>query len=1285
MCALHQPKGELRVAPGSSSPSVLNVGVRSTGVPLPSDFTVIVGNLWPDPLFSSVVPPLCPATFPPCSCDGQCLPLQAPSCAVPACERARVFQFCSSRDHNGRACGNMLGHGSSELFVKAVADGSLGLFSAVPILPGELIVEFCGQVVSNPDVAASHLGGTRFFAKLTEETAIDGSQFGTLASFAKYSCRPNCHLVRCWVPDDVRGLNVPRVFIAAGRSAIAAGTALTVRYNFVRSSPDSRIHCFCNLGNECELSLGTARPSDGPSEVPAIALLQPDPPSFGRLGALAGDLGDAPENLCALRPYAYLTMTECVKLNNLRANNAFSVLGDILKYHKKLSELRLEKEDTWGQLDSFVKTRNPHTRFKATMSLFNVPFTAFGRSLKAATHSAAAKALAGLLSFAPAQSNLDLRQPPAPSYAAKDPLALSRPALKQQLDIIWTVYCSRLEAVSTEVSRRATSDDDPKEILERARMEQDNLARSLLDSFFQLVPSHVAACSALGFVSCCPLFVLKGPASVALYKRQKAAELRNQWRMRSLQMSQFARFELDGCHSHVVRIGEVKSHPNVEMLASEFRVSDFVDKEAWERSKMGAFSWKNLYEMCGLAPFNMQGNIISTARISEVLYPPKSVWEFRQFCFWVETQLGSSFRNGQWVVDESAPAPAKGALPTLVAGAVNEDLPSYQVAAQQAQFTSIELSEMLSRAAADAATMVAQAGSVYLQMNKDDASQLAEFCWGWKELVDCHLDKSIYRRFINNGIEYFLMPATSQRDVAVAAARSKVREGAVRFALGLPWNASTEVPAEFAGLSVLAIHKGTFLHRLEVYLHMVAFEYGRRTGRNFHRMKTCAFSLLLFQPGACKQQWHWDVMDTETLAINILVSKCSCGHCRFKGTEVLQSPHRGWLPPLPASCSKYCSTIKFVLQHHLPLDGLLQRLPDGVRADVEACVSPVAEFHGPSDLNSAGVPMFHDGHVGATAITCGPHRGPGNDNACERMVLFITMTRAVAQPYDGDDQVNAIDVIASKFGRHSREFLWTVIDMELVHGIRAVSTSRGLTSVTRRQCPRPRLPVAAEWIDDKLSLQCLLEAIVTVANQVAALGCARVPPKKGTEGRKGVHVEGIADTAARDAAYGIHQFLSCPGNAEKDVFENLCILFAGTHVPKDRQGAIYSGLQAIKKAWQLDLAGEAHRQSIRWKVIEQKLDKIEEQSRNPPARRKRSRAPGLSRSHRRRSGPAAEVEGPLDSTGGDSSPGVESPEDRPSAPSRPSKRVGSEQMADPQPRAGSGIEAGMGSDRAAGS
>jgi hypothetical protein len=1243
---------------------------------IPVDFTLISSNMWPDDLFSAVVPPLCASDTATCSCQGL-LSNGSVLCAPPACERAKNFLLCTPTDHGGRPCCNQLRAPAVGLYLSEIRQGHLGVFTGESLAPGTVIAEFCGRVINAVDFRnqAKHAPGPCFYADLTAETVLDGSMFGSMASLANYSCSPNCDLVRFWIPDDSRQFLVPCIFLVVGRTAITAGSPLTVRLNFVpiplHCSP---FQCFCNLGCSCRHFIASSNLPSDIMEEPAIALLPPDPPAQARLGGLIEELpaSSAPSNLAALQPYSYLTMVDCVKWENLGPNQASMALKDILEHHRMLHERQVATHDSWGGNDKLEKLGfDPATRWEGSVTLFNVKFTGRGQQKRLAIHNAAAKALAGLFSFAPTETYLDLRCPPAPFPTDRFPLGLTRTDLLQQLDVIWSHYVTNSMRLSKAMAARAARSDNPRDILESSRVEKEKLSRALLAGFFKLVPSYVAACTALGFISACPLFVLKGPAAVAMYKRKKTAELRNQWRTRALEVCQFARFDLEGSHSHVVRIGEVKSHPNAAMLASEFTVSDFVDPDSWgsyAQTRDLSFSWPSLYRMCELPPPDMQGNVVSTARISAVLYPPKSVWEFRQFKHWVAAQLRSVYHNGQWGSAEGGSNPVKARGSALVVGAVNEDLPSAQVAAQQAQFTVRTLIALESQAEADGKTMFKQGGSFHFRMQPEDAEQLADFCMRWRALVDSHLDKSIYRRPINNGVEYFLMPSTTSSDPEVAAARSMVRQGAVRFALGLPWDSDTEVPDEVAGLSVLATHKGTFLHQLEVYLHTVAAEYGTLTGRNFLRMKTCAFSLLVFQPGACKQQWHWDELDTETLAINVLVSRCLCGQCQFKGTEVLQGANGIWLPQLPKSCTRYCSAIKYVLQRHLSLAAFLLLLPPDIRQAVETSISPVASFPTPQDLDQGGVLMYENGQVGSAAITCGPHRGPGHDGACERVVLFITMTRAIAVPYDSDDQVNAVDVIASRHGRHSQEFLWFVIDMELVRGIRAVATMRGVTSVTKEKCSEFRFPARGDWVDGMLSLQTLMDAIVSVAHQAIAFSRSRVPSRKGIGGE----LEGVTVEQARGAAFGIFKFLSCLTEAEAGVLDRLKDRLCPNQRPaKDRANALSVALRPIKKVWQHDREAEEERQESRWESVRRKLRDIELRSQgdsSAPAERagNKRKTPDMrlnaKQRVRRRSGPAAGKVGPLDSTDGESSHGVESPEDRAAdetvagLQSRPSKR-----------------------------
>ncbi len=75
----------------------------------------------------------------------------------------------------------MLGNGASKLYLGKVSESYLGLFTAVLLKPGTLICKFCGQCIRALDITSPESGDLSFFTDLTEETAVDGSLFGTLA------------------------------------------------------------------------------------------------------------------------------------------------------------------------------------------------------------------------------------------------------------------------------------------------------------------------------------------------------------------------------------------------------------------------------------------------------------------------------------------------------------------------------------------------------------------------------------------------------------------------------------------------------------------------------------------------------------------------------------------------------------------------------------------------------------------------------------------------------------------------------------------------------------------------------------------------------------------------------------------------------------------------------------------------------------------------------------------------------------------------------------------------
>jgi hypothetical protein len=257
------------------------------------------------------------------------------------------------------------------------------------------------------------------------------------------------------------------------------------------------------------------------------------------------------------------------------------------------------------------------------------------------------------------------------------------------------------------------------------------------------------------------------------------------------------------------------------------------------------------------------------------------------------------------------------------------------------------------------------------------------------------------------------------------------------------------------------------------------------------------------------------------------------------------------------------------------------------------------------------------------------------------MVLFMTMTRAIAVPYDSDDQVNAVDIVASVHGRYSSMFLWTVIDMELVRGIRAVGTMRGYTGVTTSECEKALFAVA-HHDEPHLSLQTLMEAIVDVAHSAVAF-CTRVPPRKGTVVGSGVQEFGIDAQAGMDVATLVYKYLSCEASQETRRMEKLRHRFAGDkHPAKDRTAEIKVTLQGIKKVWQCAVAREAFRQEVRWERVRAKLEKIKARTLETLAPGKRKSGGKCQKGGSRRSGPAAAKNGNLDSSEGETSSGVNS-------------------------------------------
>ncbi len=127
------------------------------------------------------------------------------------------------------------------------------------------------------------------------------------------------------------------------------------------------------------------------------------------------------------------------------------------------------------------------------------------------------------------------------------------------------------------------------------------------------------------------------------------------------------------------------------------------------------------------------------------------------------------------------------------------------------------------------------------------------------------------------------------------------------------------------------------------------------------------------------------------------------------------------------------------------------------------------------------------------------------------------------------------------------------------------------------------------------------------------------------------------------------------------MLNSLCARLCGDKAPaKDSESEIKNRLQPIKKVWLLDVAAEDELQGIRWVAVRRKLQNIElsnsresgvSSSGPSEAAGKKQKSPDKRLCGKqlawRRSGPYAGLQGPLDSSEGESSHCVESPKDCP--------------------------------------
>jgi len=105
----------------------------------------------------------------------------------------------------------------SKLIVKRSSAG-LGLFATELIAKGEQVIEYTGEIISEPE--ANRRGGKYLF-ELNDDWTIDGKGRSNLARYINHSCKPNCYPE---LTEDEK-----RVFIFSKRK-IKPGEELTYNY-----------------------------------------------------------------------------------------------------------------------------------------------------------------------------------------------------------------------------------------------------------------------------------------------------------------------------------------------------------------------------------------------------------------------------------------------------------------------------------------------------------------------------------------------------------------------------------------------------------------------------------------------------------------------------------------------------------------------------------------------------------------------------------------------------------------------------------------------------------------------------------------------------------------------------------------------------------------------------------------------------------------------------------------------------------------------------------------------
>lgn len=181
-----------------------------------------------------------------CVCD----PDSGNSCG-PGCLNREMYIECDPKTCPcGKVCNNrrIQRRQIAKIQTYKTADKGFGLRTNEKLQPGDLVTEYCGEIISSSECAdrlqkqGAQGIGAFYMVSIDAERIIDAGPMGNLARFANHSCGPNMVMQKWNV------LGQTRVGLFACKD-VEAGEELTWNYNLDAFEGHKKLKCFCGASN----------------------------------------------------------------------------------------------------------------------------------------------------------------------------------------------------------------------------------------------------------------------------------------------------------------------------------------------------------------------------------------------------------------------------------------------------------------------------------------------------------------------------------------------------------------------------------------------------------------------------------------------------------------------------------------------------------------------------------------------------------------------------------------------------------------------------------------------------------------------------------------------------------------------------------------------------------------------------------------------------------------------------------------------------------------------------